>query len=142
MDSIVWTGNNLHEVEAFAKRSNFGFTVGSPHGRYRWYHRWFERLSYPRYDSSILEIYPERDIKNKSLLEQFLNSHTDDDLHNLYTNVRIARVIDVGPTETLRQLVLAVIDERNREYTPWHWTTAKPGDRIFADGTVERKSDD
>ena len=138
MDSIIWTGNNIDAVEKFALNNYFGFTVGSTYGRIRWYHKLFERLSCPREDKTVLEIFPEKKDEDKPLLDRFINSHTDDELHELYNAVRTTSMVGIGVLETLRQLVLAVIDERNREYESWHWTTANPGDRIFADGTVER----
>lgn len=141
--SIMWTGNNEKAVEEFAldNSPSFGFTRGSTHGRLRWYHKLFEKLSVPRSDSTVLEIFPDRP---KEGFELYLENNSDEDLNKLREWVIYAldqHYTNEDNVDKIHELFEVLSTERNREYSEWHWTTARPGDTIFADGTVQRADD-
>lgn len=71
-ETLVWTGENVDEMEAFARRSRFGFVVGSNYYGWRWWHRavnkvlsvlpWVWTWEWePPEDPTVLEVYPTRD---------------------------------------------------------------------------------
>lgn len=130
MDSIIWTGNNVDAVEKFALDNHFGFVVGSSYGRERWWHRLFDNLAVPSRDMTVLEIYPDHP---KGGISKFLDDYSAAEV------TEVLRYLKTHPLYGIIEAAFTAIEsKREGEYTPWHWTTANPGDRIFADGSVER----
>lgn len=60
-EGVVWTGENVYEMEEFAEKSDFGFVVGSS------YHNEANKTDdsdYPDIDNTVLEIFPDTDIED------------------------------------------------------------------------------
>jgi hypothetical protein len=113
-DSVVWTGSNVSDMEEFVIGSSFGFIVGSPFHNYRWWHRTFN-LVFNKLPARVLPF------------DVFMKIPTPE-----WTPPEDMSVLEIFPERP------EDYGDDSEDYTPWHWTTARPGDRIFKDGTVSR----
>lgn len=108
---VTWNGNNEDEVGAFAQKTQFGFVVGSDYYNWRWYHKLYQKIQ-------VAAIFTYKGNVRSPLPEWYPPED--------------ATVLEIYPYRPIED------DDLDEDYTPWHWTTARVGDKIFGDGTVIR----
>ena len=113
-DSVIWTGSNVSDMEEFVMGSSFGYIIGSPFHNYRWWHRAFDFV-FNKLPARILPTYVFMRIPSPEWIPP-------EDMS----------VLEIFPEPP------GGYGDDSEEYVPWHWTTARPGDRIHKDGTVSR----